>query len=191
MSNNQTCHSNLGSKTLNEGLRFKDMVGIVKPEIHIDEFAAKMGDDDDLIVLSFYVKDKAAAEDLVNWFEKGYEFILDADRSPGELKPNRYLVYIELKRRSNVFLKLAEILEDMASIVEHEVADWDIQYKDTVIKFDVEALAALVPLSPKEYRKQSELALNEYRHIAGLPHVSTYDKTDKDICALLRAAGRY
>jgi len=31
------------------------------------------------------------------WFEKGYDFVVDADRSPGEIKPNRYLVYVELR----------------------------------------------------------------------------------------------
>ena len=59
------------SKFLTEGLRFKDLVGLVKPEIHVDEFASKMGDDDDIVVLSFYVRDQRAAVDLVNWFEKG------------------------------------------------------------------------------------------------------------------------
>lgn len=189
--NNQNSQCRQGSNYLGEGLRFKDMVGLVKPEIHIDEFSAKMGDDDDIIVISFYVKDKAAAEDLVNWFEKGYEFVLDADRSPGELKPNRYLVYIELKRRANVFKKLAELLEDMESILDYTPADWVVKYKETETKFNIEALESVVPLSPREYRAASEKALNEYRQIAGLPYKSSYNKDDKDICALLRAAGRY
>jgi hypothetical protein len=49
---------------------------MMKPTIHVDEFAAKMGDDDDIIVLSFFVRDLSAAKDLVGWFEKGYDFVL-------------------------------------------------------------------------------------------------------------------
>jgi hypothetical protein len=79
---------------LNEGLEYKDLVGMMKPTIHIDEFSSKMGDDDEIVVASFYVRDKQAGQDLVDWFEKGYDFILDADMSPGEVKPNRYLVYV-------------------------------------------------------------------------------------------------
>jgi len=58
------------------------MVGMMKPTIHVDEFASKLGDDDDIIVVSFFVRSLQAAKDLVTWFEKGYEWVLDADRSP-------------------------------------------------------------------------------------------------------------
>ena len=84
------------------GLEYKDMEGIVKPKIHIDQFKSKMGEDDDVSVISFYVENEKAAEDLMSWFERGYDFILDADRSPGEIKPNKYLVYVEMRRRSNL-----------------------------------------------------------------------------------------
>ena len=36
-----------------ESLEFKDMEGLLKPTIHVDEFSSKMGDDDDIIVVSF------------------------------------------------------------------------------------------------------------------------------------------
>ena len=81
---------------LTEGLSFKDLEGMLKSTVHVDEFSSKMGEDDDVAVISFFVRDINAADDLVNWFEQGYDFVLDADRSPGELKPNRYLVYVEL-----------------------------------------------------------------------------------------------
>ena len=90
------------SKQLNEGLEYKSMEGMLKPTLHIDEFASKMGDDDDICVISFYISDEEAAKDLVSWFEKGYDFVMDADRSPGEIDPNKYLVYIELKRRTSL-----------------------------------------------------------------------------------------
>ena len=80
-----------------EGLGYKDMEGLIKPVIHVDEFTSKMGEDDDIIVLSFFLRDPTAAKDLMNWFERGYDFIIDADRSPGEIKKNRYLVFVEIR----------------------------------------------------------------------------------------------
>ena len=71
-----------------EALGYKDMEGLLKPTIHVDEFTSKMGEDDDIIVLSFFIRDPGAAKDLMNWFEKGYDFVIDADKSPGEIKPN-------------------------------------------------------------------------------------------------------
>jgi hypothetical protein len=50
-----------------------------------------MGDDDDIIVASFFVRSQQAARDLMNWFEKGYDWVMDADVSPGEISPGRYL----------------------------------------------------------------------------------------------------
>ena len=99
---------------LTEGLGYKDLAGMLKNTIYIDDFSSKMGDDDEIVVASFYVRDRQAAVDLVNWFEKGYDFVLDADMSPGEVKPNRYLVYIELKRRNYTADNLASLLDDFS-----------------------------------------------------------------------------
>jgi hypothetical protein len=44
------------------------MEGQIKPTLHIDEVASKMGDDDDIIVASFFVRSPQAARDLMNWF---------------------------------------------------------------------------------------------------------------------------
>lgn len=166
------------SNFLTEGLKYKDLVGLVKNRIHVDEFASKMGDDDDIVVLSFYVRDEHAAIDIVNWFEKGYDYVIDADKSPGELKPNRYLVYVEMKRRSNVVKHLYEMLEDMSNVTEFEPEDWEVKYKETTIPFSVEAVEKLIPLTPKEYRASSDAGLNEYRNLAGLKHKAIYEKDE-------------
>ena len=110
-------------RPLSEGLQYRDLDGLMKPTVHVDEFSSKMGDDADIIVLSFFVRDKAAAKDLVSWFEKGYDFVLDADRSPGEIKPNRYLVYVEMRRRSAAPGNIDEMLSDLETLTEHEASD--------------------------------------------------------------------
>jgi hypothetical protein len=71
---NKTLNKTLPQSQLLEGLQYRDLEGMMKPTIHVDEFSGKMGDDEDIIVLSFFVRDKQAAKDLVAWFEKGYDF---------------------------------------------------------------------------------------------------------------------
>jgi hypothetical protein len=151
-----------------EGLEYKDLEGMMKPTIHIDEFAAKMGDDEDIIVVSFFVRDLQAAKDLTAWFEKGYDFVLDADRSPGEIKPSRYLVYVELRRRSTAPQNINRLLDDLSSLTEYSVDDWIMHYEDETYPWSEDAFARVVPLTPNEYRSAHEAELNEWRTAAGI-----------------------
>lgn len=162
---------------------------MMKPTIHIDEFSSKMGEDDEIVVASFFVRDRQAAQDLVNWFEKGYDFILDADMSPGEIKPNRYLVYVEMKRRSSTAQKLNEILNDFSTLTEYEGSEhWIMHYRGQDTPWSVEAFDRIVPTSPAEYRKRMESDLNEMRVASGLPVRQIYQR-ESDIKNLQSAAG--
>lgn len=179
---------NRSSKPLNEALQYKDLDGLLKPTIHVDEFASKMGDDADIVVLSFLVRDKMAARDLMSWFEKGYDFVLDADRSPGEIKPNRYLVFLEMRRRSAVPRQISELLDDLSTLTEFEPNDWMIHYENENYRWDEETFSKLVPLSPDAYRSSRESDLNEWREAAGLP-VKKIRDTRSDLVELQRSAG--
>jgi hypothetical protein len=171
-----------------EALEYQDLEGMVKPTIHVDEFASKMGDDDDIMVLSFFVRDRLAARDLMSWFEQGYDWVLDSDVSPGEISPGRYLVYVELRRRSAAARQVAEMLDDLNTLTEFKVNDWTIHSGDRSMPFSEDNLATLVPMSPKQYRQQKEQDLNEMRTAAGLDTKAIYDR-DRDIRALQSAAG--
>jgi hypothetical protein len=171
-----------------EGLEYKDLEGLMKPTIFVDEFAAKMGDDDDIIVVSFFVRDLQAAKDLMAWFEKGYDFVLDADRSPGEIKPGRYLVYVELRRRSTAPLNINTLLDDLSSLTEFEPSDWRMSYKGNESDWSEEAFAEQVPLTPDAYRKRYEGDLNEMRVAAGIAPRRIHEPRD-DVRALQSIAG--
>jgi hypothetical protein len=176
------------SDILKETLDYKDLEEMLKPTIHVDEFSSKMGDDEDVVVISFFVRDKQAANDLVQWFEKGYDFILDADQSPGEIKPNRYLVYVEIRRRNAVPQQIAQLLQDLETLTEFDINDWSMVYKDRTYQFDQETFKKLVPLSPRDYRERENLELNEVRIAAGLTTKPIYE-IDKDLRDLQSAAG--
>jgi hypothetical protein len=187
MHNNKlTQHNN--RRPLAESLNYKDLEGMLKNTIHVDEFASKMGEDDDIIVLSFYTRDKQAANDLVHWFEKGYDFVLDADQSPGEIKPNRYLVYLELRRRNAVPGQIEEMLDDLGTLTEYQPKDWVMVYKDKKTPWNEQAFRQQVPLSPRDYREQNESDLNEVRVAAGLDTKRIYE-VDRDLKSLQSAAG--
>ena len=181
--------SKLKLPALSESLAFKDLDGLMKPTIHVDEFSSKMGDDDDIIVVSFFLRDQQAAKDLMNWFEKGYDFVVDADRSPGEIKPNRYLVYVELRRRSTAGGHVEQLLNDLNTLTEFEVDDWSMHYKGKDVPFSRDEFDKLVPLSPRAYRERYEKDLNEVRAAAGLPVVTRYDRKDPALQSIQSAAG--
>ena len=175
---------------LSESLGFKDLEGMMKPTIHVEEFSSKMGDDDDIIVVSFFVRDAQAAKDLMSWFEKGYDFVLDADRSPGEIKPGRFLVYVELRRRSTAGANVEQLLDDLNTLTEWEDSSaWTMHYRDKEIPFSRDTFDATVPLSPRAYRDRHEKDLNEVRLAAGLPVMATYDRRDRTLQAIQSAAG--
>ena len=171
-----------------EALEYKDMEGMIKPTLHIDEFASKMGDDDDIIVASFFVRSQQAARDLMNWFEKGYDWVMDADVSPGEISPGRYLVYVEMRRRRAAGSRLADAIQDLETLTELTPADWTMHYGDQTVPFTQETFDQMVPLSPKEYRERKEKSLNEMRTAAGIQTVAIYDR-DREIQQLQSAAG--
>jgi len=176
------------SPPLFEGLKYQDLDGMMKPTIHVDEFSSKMGDDADIMVISFFVRDKQAAKDLVSWFEKGYDFVLDADRSPGEIKPNRYLVYVEMRRRSAAPQNIQNLLSDLTTLTEHEDSDWMVHYNDQSFPWSEDEFALRVPLTPDAYRSATETDLNEMRVAAGLPPKQVH-KTKSDLRELQAAAG--
>jgi hypothetical protein len=183
-------HNNNSNSPLFESLSFKDMEGLLKPTVHVDEFSSKMGDDDDVIVVSFFVRDAQAAKDLMMWFEKGYDFVLDADRSPGEIKPGRYLVYVEIRRRSTAGGHVEQLLNDLNTLTEFEgSSDWTIHYRGETLPFSRDAFDGTVPLTPRAYRERYEKDLNEMRTAAGLPTVTTYDKKDRALQSIQTAAG--
>lgn len=83
---------------LNEGLEKNNLKRLVHPELHIDEYKSKLGKDEDVVVISFKITGREPAEDLVNFIEKGYDWVIDADVSSGEMSDGDYVVFVECDR---------------------------------------------------------------------------------------------
>ena len=172
-------------KIINEGLDYHDMKGQIDERVTVDEYAAKMGKDSEIVTLTFQTNSKLAAQDLVSWLEIGYDFILDASVSDGEIEPGKYLVFVEMKRKHSVPKKIIEILEDLQTLTDRELKDYKIVVDEKVVEPDVAKLKEVVLLSPFDYKtkKENEDELNEMRQIANLPSkkLHTEDEYIKNI----------
>ena len=101
---------------LSEGLEQGDLNRLVHNRLHVDEFKSKMGSDADIIVLSFKVDGKEPARDLMNFIERGYDWILDADISSGELEDGQYLVFAELERDTAAAKHIYQLMSKLQMI---------------------------------------------------------------------------
>lgn len=175
---------------LNEGLDYHDMKGQIEPYISVDEYAAKMGKDSDIVTVTFTTNSKLAATDLVTWLEIGYDFILDASESDGELEPGKWLVFVEMKRRSNVPQKIVAILSDLETLTDMSPKDYSIKVDDESYDADIDVLKQVIITSPEEYKVENEKEeeLNEMRHRAGLDTKNIYN-IDEEIRKYITNAG--
>jgi hypothetical protein len=98
-------------KKLTEGLRTNDLTNLVNKVFEIDSYRSKIGDDQDVVVVTFTVDHQNPAKDLENFIEMGYDFVLDADVSPGETDDGTYKVFVELERGKHVAEQILEMLE--------------------------------------------------------------------------------
>jgi hypothetical protein len=176
-------------RIINEGLDYLDMVGQINPVVSVDEYKAKMGKDSDIVTLAFLVNSEAAGNDLVDWFERGYDWILDASVSEGELRPGKYLVFVEIKRRMAVPERIVELIEDLETLTELPVNDWTVEINDEEYDPEVEVLRQVITTSPHEYRIKEEGELNEMRKRAGVDTVKLYGEPDKDLKKYISMAG--
>jgi hypothetical protein len=166
---------------LNEGLEYHDMMGLVKPTVHIDEFESRMGDDADVIVVSFYLRNSQAADDLVIWLEKGYDFILDADRSPGEIKPNRYLVYAEFRRSPEFVKNFNQVMTELPNLTAIDPDKFKIHVNKKSYPYSEKAVADTVTLTPAAYNRDQEGDINQIREAAGLTPKPIYRRVARDL----------
>lgn len=94
------------------GLQAGVLNGLLHSIIEIDEFSSKMGDDKNIITISFKVKYEDPAKDLVKFIEGGYKSVLDCAISSGEQDDGTYRVFVEIPRNKNSIKHILDIVED-------------------------------------------------------------------------------
>ena len=176
-------------RNLFEGLEKGDLARLIHTELHVDEFQSKLGDDADVIVLSFKVDSKPPAEDLVSFMEKGYDWVLDADVSSGEMDDGDYIVFVELDRDKEAAENIMGLMGDIMNLTGQETEDWRIRYYKSrqETELSLESLEDLIPNSAEDYnRKYGPSDIDSMKTAAG---VAVTTKAPKhDFTESLRAA---
>jgi hypothetical protein len=175
-------------------LDYMDLEGQLRNKITIDEYAAKMGKDSDIVTVTFTVNSKLAAQDLVTWFERGYDFVLDASVSDGELEPGKWLLFLEMDRRSKVPNRIITLLSDLETLTGFKVSDWTIELDTKEYEASEDILKDKMILNPNEYKmergseEETDEDLNEMRLRAGINVKSNYveDEYIKNLKAIAR-----
>lgn len=132
-----------------------DLVHLVGNKIHFDEYDSKMGENQDVITASFKVKQRMPAQDLVSFIENGYDWVLDADVSSGEVNDGEFLVFVEMPRHSKIYDQLVEMLEDLEHLTDHKINDWQFKWykQKNYSPLSREAITEMVPDTPSRYKE--------------------------------------
>ena len=191
------CNIMTNKTILNEGLDYHDLEGQMVPTVTVDEYEAHMGTNSEIVTLAFTVKSQAAGNDLADWFERGYDWVLDAQVSEGEIRPGKYLVFVEMNRRSSVPKRIIELLDDLETLTDMPVKDWTVMVDEEEYAPEEEILKQVMTISPHDYRETEEIdeeeteeEINEMRERAGLEVKAIHTgKQDADIKAFKAMAG--
>ena len=169
------------NSNLFEGLEAGDLARLIHPELHVDEFKSKLGDDADVVVISFKVDSKEPANDLVAFVEKGYDWVVDADVSSGEMDDGSYIVFVELDRNEQLAENIMSLLEDMTNLTAQDLEDWRVRYykshKET--QLSLESLQQLIPDTPEKYESlYGQEAIDQLKTAAGIDVNTRAPKND-------------
>jgi hypothetical protein len=141
-------------RQLNEGLRSGDLEHYVSETFTVDRYKSKMGEDGDVVVLGFKVREKYPAIDLMEFIEKGYDFILDADMSSGEENDGQYQVFVEIERTPNLAEQLTELLGGVGQLC--NCRGWRFRYQSSPssVEFNEDAITKHIPMTSEDYERK-------------------------------------
>ena len=162
---------------IQEGLKAGDLEGVVNKRFSVDQFKSKMGDDKNILVLSFTVDGQQPAKDLERFAEVGYKSVLDADATPGTIEDGKHKVFIEFARESSVVKNIMGFLEDLKKLTNIDEFEYTYHKGIDSTMASVETLEASIPTTPEAYEMRvSEMRVSEARHF--------FDKYDMMECKI-------
>jgi hypothetical protein len=167
---------------LNEGLHAGDLKYLVRDVFEIDSYASKMGEDSDIVVLSFTVDEEAPARDLVNFIEHGYDFVLDADVTPGELDDGRYKVFVEIERNRKIGKQILEVLDGVKKL--SEVENFKFRYYKSFHSTPAteDALTETIPINKNDYEtRMKESRMNNFSNFFNRSYLESIDVDSDNI----------
>lgn len=123
---------------IKEGVEHGDLQSLVSSDVSVAEFEPKTGTDDDVVVIGFFCKDEAPAEDIATFVEKSTVNILDTEVSPNPDENGFYLVFVEVENE-NLMQTVFELLDDVSRLT--EIEEWSIDfYEGSTIKIETKQI---------------------------------------------------
>jgi len=167
------------------GLRAEDLADMIDHMFEIDSFKSKMGDDKNIITLSFSLKEKTAAEDLSNFLEKGYNFILDSDVTSGEQSDGTYKVFVEIERNNEAPKNIFEIMDGLQKLSGKDNFKFR-YYKDfRSTEATLDNLSEMIPTDPDQYGiNMNEHKLKNYKEFFNRSYLDLIEMDGNDIISL-------
>jgi hypothetical protein len=161
-------------------LKENDLVHMLDHIFEIDSYASKMGEDSDIVTLSFSLNDKSAAEDLSGFLERGYAFILDSDVTPGEQSDGAYRVFVEIERNRKIGEQITEILDGVGKLAGNEKPFKFRYYKNfRSQEATLENLETTIPKKSDEYGvKVNETRIENYKEFFNNSYVENINLND-------------
>lgn len=140
------------------GLNAGDLQDLVDNTVEIDAYSSKMGEDKNIITLSFDVKSEPPAKDLVRFLEAGYDYILDAAVSSGEQDNGFFKVFVEIPRNKKSPENIFDIINDIKKLTKED--KWKFRYYKNFKSYDatIKMLEKHVIVDPKNYGVKREVA---------------------------------
>jgi len=161
------------------GLRSADLKDLIDHIFEVDSYASKMGEDKDIVTLSFSMITKESADDLVNFIEKGYSFVLDADATAGEQSDGTYKVFVEIERSKDVPEQIMEIMDGVSKITGKN--DFKFRYYKSFrsLPVSIETLKETIPADADSYGiKRQESNLDNYKTFFSNSYVEDIEMHD-------------
>lgn len=148
----------LNAKLLREGMREGDLADLVLPLISCDEYASKV-DNDQAIVIGFYVQEELAAKDLNRFLQKSAVPILGTDISPAPDQHGYFMVFVEMMNNHRLGENLEAILLEIHGLV--DIDNWQLRVRES---------DRLLPFTPENLQR----AVAKARHVSKKAEVVEY-----------------
>lgn len=132
-------------------LRENDLRGLVKDVFEVDNYKSKIGNDRDVCVLTFIVDSKDPAEDLENFIEMGYDFVMDAECTSGELDDGKYRVFVEIERSRHLAEQLQELMDGVSKVTGIEGFRFRYHKEFKSVEATLEQFEKKIPNDPDAY----------------------------------------
>lgn len=164
------------------GLIAGDLNDLVLPIFEIDSFKSKMGDDKDIVVCSFSCMSEGPAKDLMNFFEKGYPYILDADVTSGEQTDGTYKVFVEIERHKDVPKQIIEMLDGVGKLANIDKFKFRYYKSFKSQEAQMENISATVPLDKGAYEiRVNENNMDNYKNFFSKSYLDSIDLVEDKI----------